>query len=120
MKDEGELRDGKESGPGVVHGVIPLASEASSMAIFFAVTPCDRASATSWRRRRRNRSSASRSAAGGGGGGPRPARAPSVRDFEPTLFGKGAIGVGHRGEMDAQIGGQAAYAGQVGTRWQHA
>src|ERR1035438_6013705 len=64
VEEQREERDGYDSGPGGVHGVIPRASESSSPAIFFAETPCDRASATSWRRRRRNRLSASRSAAG--------------------------------------------------------
>src|ERR1019366_7896679 len=83
---EGEQRDGNDSVPGGIHEVMPFASESSSLAIFLAETPCDRASATSWRRRRRNRLAASRSAAGAGRGGPRgvAARAHSVRGRFPA------------------------------------
>src|ERR1039457_5377011 len=65
-----------------------------------------------------------RARGGGGGGGGRAAwqhaRAPSVRNFQPALFGEGAIRIGNRSEVDAQIGGEAPYTGQVGARWQGA
>src|ERR1019366_7896680 len=68
---------------------------------------------TGWRLRGRRR--------GRGAGGRaawQHARTPSGGDFQPALFGEGTIGVGYGSEMDAQIGGQAPYAGQVGAGWQ--